>query len=89
MLGGSEAERRNAAIALLPPRMPLTIIFCILLFSMSFGKNFATSIASGTVRLGAFRRVFTAISNLDSSAALFCDMLSNSVYSVFPELMCN
>jgi hypothetical protein len=36
--------------------------------------------ASGTVRLGAFRRVFTAISNFASSAALFFDVLGNSVY---------
>jgi hypothetical protein len=41
------------------------------------------------VRLGAFRRVFTAILNLASSAALFLDMLGNSVYSVVPELICN
>ena len=75
-----EAGGSNAAIALLPPGMRLAIIFCILLFSMSFVENFATSIASCTVRLGAFRRVFTAISNLASSAALFFDMLGNSVY---------
>ena len=54
--------------------------FCILLFLMSFVENFATSIASCTVRLGAFRRVLTAISNLASSTALFFDMLGNSVY---------
>ena len=75
-----EAGGSNAAIALLPPGMRLAIIFCILLFSMSFVENFATSIASCTVRLGAFRRVFTAISNLASSAALFFDTLGNSVY---------
>ncbi len=80
MLGGSKAGGSNAAIALLPPGMRLAIIFCILLFSMSFVENFATSIASCTVRLGAFRRVFTAILNLASSAALFFDMLGNSVY---------
>jgi hypothetical protein len=75
-----EAGGSNAAIALLPPGMRLAIILCILLFSMSFVENFATSIASCTVRLGAFRRVFTAISNFASSAALFFDMLGNSVY---------
>ena len=75
-----EAGGSNAAIALLPPGMRLAIIFCILLFSMSFVENFATSITSCTVRLGAFRRVFTAISNLASSAALFFDMLGKSVY---------
>jgi hypothetical protein len=75
-----EAGGSNATIALLPPGMRLAIIFCILLFSMSFVENFATSIASCTVRLGAFRRVFTAISNLASSAALFFDLLGNSVY---------
>ena len=80
MLGGSKAGGSNAAIALLPPGMRLAIIFCIFLFSMSFIKNFATSIASCSVRLGAFRRVFTAISNLASSAALFYDMLGNSLY---------
>jgi hypothetical protein len=32
------------------------------------------------VRLGAFRRVFTAILNLASSAALFFDMWATSVY---------
>jgi hypothetical protein len=32
------------------------------------------------LRLRAFRRVFTAISNLASTAALFFDMLGNSVY---------
>jgi hypothetical protein len=41
------------------------------------------------VRFGAFRRVFTAISNLASNAALFFDMLRNSVYSVDAGLMCN
>jgi hypothetical protein len=75
-----EAGGSNAAIALLPPGMRLTIIFCLLLFSMSFVDNFATSIASCTVRLGAFRRVFTAILNLASSAALFFDMWATSVY---------
>ncbi len=80
MLGGSKAGGSNAAIALLPPGMCLAIIFCILLFSMSFVKKFATSIASCTVRLGAFRRVFTAISNLASSTALFFNMVGNSVY---------
>ena len=47
---------------------------------MSYIANFATSIASGTVRFGAFRMVFTAILNLASSAALFFDMLGSSVY---------
>jgi hypothetical protein len=50
------------------------------LFAMSFVENYTTSIASGTLRLRAFRRVFTAISNLASTAALFFDMLGNSVY---------
>jgi hypothetical protein len=56
---------------------------------MSFVENFATSIASCTVRLGAFRRVFTAISNLASSAALFFDMLAKVCTDVDPELMRN
>ncbi len=76
------------AIALLLPGMHLEIIRCILLFSMSFVEIFATSIASGTVSFGAFKRVFTAISNLASHAALYFDMLHNCVYSVVPELMC-
>ena len=80
MLGGSEAGGSNVAIALLPPGMRLAIIFCIRLFSTSFVENFGTSVASCTVRLGAFRRVFTAILNLASSAALFFDVLGNSVY---------
>jgi hypothetical protein len=79
--GGSDAEGSNTVIALfLPPGMCLNIIRCILLLFIFFVKNFATSIASDTVRFGAFRRVFTAISNLASSAALFFDMLGNSVY---------
>ena len=80
MLGGSNAGGSDAAIALLPPGMHLNIIVCILLVSMSFVKKIATSIASGTVRFGVFRMVFTVISNLASSAALFFDMLGSSVY---------
>ncbi len=75
----------DVAIALLPPGMHLDIIYCILLFSMSFVKNFATSIASGTVSFGTFRRVFTAILNLASSVALFFDMLSNCVFIVLSQ----
>ncbi len=89
MLGGRDAGGSNAAIALLLLGMRLATFHCILLFAMSFVKNFATIIASGTVSMGAFRRVFTAISNLASSAALFFDMLCNSVYTVVAELMCN
>ena len=43
MLGGSEAERINAAIALLPPGMRLTITCSILLFAMSFVKKSLTN----------------------------------------------
>ena len=63
MLRGSNAGGSDAAIALLLPGMRLNIVLFILLVSMSFVENFATSIASGTVRFGAFIMVFTAISN--------------------------
>ena len=52
------------ALALLTLGMRLTITFYKLVFSMSFVKKIASSIASSTVRLGAFRRFFTAILNL-------------------------
>jgi hypothetical protein len=85
MLRGSKAGWS----ALLLPGMRLDTLRCIFLSAMSFVENFATSIASDTVSFGAFRRVFTAISNLASNAALFFDMLRNSVYSVGAGLICN
>ena len=80
MLGGSDAGGSNAAIALLLPGMRLNIILCILLVSMSFVKKIAPSIASGSVRLGAFRMFFTGILNLASSAALFFEIVGSSLY---------
>ena len=84
MLGGSEAGGSNAAIALLPQGMRLTIIFCILLFSMSFVENFATSIASCTVRLGAFRRVAvkrsTFLQHVGQQCVLMLDKQKTHMY---------
>jgi hypothetical protein len=56
---------------LVTPGRRLLIPRCIISFAISFFENFARYMASGTVRPGAFRRVFTACSTLARCAALF------------------